>query len=498
MKEFILALDQGTTSSRAIVFDRNGLPKATAQKEFTQFYPKPGWVEHDPEEIWSTQTGVALEAITKAGLESVNIAAIGITNQRETTVVWNRKTGKPIYKAIVWQDRRTADYCDQLKSEGHSNKILKKTGLIIDAYFSATKVRWILDNVNDARRLAEDGQLAFGTIDSWLVWNLTRGKLHITDVSNASRTMLFNIHTLKWDDELLRLFNIPSSMLPEVRSSSEIYGKTEGLFAASIPVAGIAGDQQAALFGQMCTEPGMVKNTYGTGCFMVMNIGNKPIESKSKLLTTVAWRIGTDTQYALEGSIFIAGAVVQWLRDGLGIIKNSGDIEKLAAKVNDSEGVYFVPAFAGLGAPHWNQHARGTLVGLTRGSTSAHIAMAALDSIAYQTLEVLLAMQKDSGIDIRELRVDGGATVNNQLMQFQSDLLQTKVVRPKITETTALGAAYLAGLAVKYWSSINEVRKQWQIDRTFSPQIEESETISLIKGWHRAVNAAKAWADDSE
>jgi len=498
MKEFILALDQGTTSSRAIVFDRNGLPKATAQKEFTQFYPKPGWVEHDPEEIWSTQTGVALEAITKAGLESVNIAAIGITNQRETTVVWNRKTGKPIYKAIVWQDRRTADYCDQLKSEGHSNKILKKTGLIIDAYFSATKVRWILDNVNDARRLAEDGQLAFGTIDSWLVWNLTRGKLHITDVSNASRTMLFNIHTLKWDDELLRLFNIPSSMLPEVRSSSEIYGKTEGLFAASIPVAGIAGDQQAALFGQMCTEPGMVKNTYGTGCFMVMNIGNKPIESKSKLLTTVAWRIGTDTQYALEGSIFIAGAVVQWLRDGLGIIKNSDDVEKLAAKVNDSDGVYFVPAFAGLGAPHWNQHARGTLVGLTRGSTSAHIARAALDSIAYQTLEVLLAMQKDSGIDIRELRVDGGATVNNQLMQFQSDLLQTKVVRPKITETTALGAAYLAGLAVRYWSNISEVRKQWQIDRTFSPQIEESETISLIKGWHRAVNAAKAWADDSE
>jgi glycerol kinase len=498
MKEFILALDQGTTSSRAIVFDRNGLPKATAQKEFTQFYPKPGWVEHDPEEIWSTQTGVALEAITKAGLESVNIAAIGITNQRETTVVWNRKTGKPIYKAIVWQDRRTADYCDQLKSDGHSNKILKKTGLIIDAYFSATKVRWILDNVNDARRLAEDGQLAFGTIDSWLVWNLTRGKLHITDVSNASRTMLFNIHTLKWDDELLRLFNIPSSMLPEVRSSSEIYGKTEGLFAASIPVAGIAGDQQAALFGQMCTEPGMVKNTYGTGCFMVMNIGNKPIESKSKLLTTVAWRIGNDTQYALEGSIFIAGAVVQWLRDGLGIIKNSGDVEKLAAKVNDSEGIYFVPAFAGLGAPHWNQHARGTLVGLTRGSTSAHIARAALDSIAYQTLEVLLAMQKDSGIDIQELRVDGGATVNNQLMQFQSDLLQTKVVRPKITETTALGAAYLAGLAVKYWSNINEVRKQWQIDRTFSPHIEESETISLIKGWHRAVKAAKAWADDSE
>ena len=498
MKEFILALDQGTTSSRAIVFDHNGLPVATAQKEFTQYYPKPGWVEHDPDEIWSTQAGVALEAITKAGLESVNIAAIGITNQRETTLVWNKKTGKPVYNAIVWQDRRTADFCDKLKSDGHSSKILEKTGLIIDAYFSATKIRWILDNVKDARKLAEEGQLVFGTIDTWLVWNLTRGRLHVTDVSNASRTMLFNIHTLKWDEELLRIFNIPSAMLPEVRSSSEIYGKTVGQFATSILVAGIAGDQQAALFGQMCIEPGMVKNTYGTGCFMMMNIGDKPIQSTSKLLTTIAWRIGNDTQYALEGSIFIAGAVVQWLRDGLGIIKKSGDVEKLAAKVKDSEGVYFVPAFAGLGAPHWNQHARGTLVGLTRGSTSAHIARAALDSIAYQTLEVLLAMQKDSGIDIRELRVDGGATVNNQLMQFQSDLLQTKVVRPKITETTALGAAYLAGLAVNYWSNISEIRQQWQIDRTFSPQIEESETHSLIKGWRRAVNAAKAWADDSE
>jgi glycerol kinase len=498
MKEYILALDQGTTSSRAIVFDRNGLPVASAQKEFTQFYPKPGWVEHDPEEIWSTQAGVALEAITKAGSESSDIAAIGITNQRETTVVWNRKTGKPVYNAIVWQDRRTADFCDKLKREGKSSKILEKTGLIIDAYFSATKIRWILDNVKDARKLAEAGHLAFGTIDSWLVWNLSKGKLHLTDVSNASRTMLFNIHTLQWDEELLGLFNIPSSMLPEVRSSSEIYGKTEGHFSTSIPVAGIAGDQQAALFGQMCTEPGMVKNTYGTGCFMMMNIGNKPIQSKSKLLTTIAWRIGNDTQYALEGSIFIAGAVVQWLRDGLGIIKNSGDVEKLAAKVKDTEGVYFVPAFAGLGAPHWNQHARGTLVGITRGSTSSHIARAALDSIAYQTLEVLLAMQKDSGIDIRELRVDGGATVNNQLMQFQSDLLQSKVVRPKITETTALGAAYLAGLAVNYWSNIDEIRQQWQIDRTFSPLIKENETHSLIKGWHRAVNAAKAWADDSE
>ena len=498
MKEFILALDQGTTSSRAIVFDRNGLPVANAQKEFRQFYPKPGWVEHDPEEIWSTQAGVALEAIKKAGIESVNISAIGITNQRETTIVWNRKTGKPVYNAIVWQDRRTADFCDTLKNNGHSIMVRDKTGLIIDAYFSATKIRWILDNVKDARKLAEDGQLAFGTVDTWLVWNLTRGQLHITDVSNASRTMLYNIHTLRWDEELLKLFNIPAGLLPEVRSSSEIYGKTVGHFASSIPVAGIAGDQQSALFGQMCIEPGMVKNTYGTGCFMMMNIGNKPINSNSKLLTTIAWEIGNDTQYALEGSIFIAGAVVQWLRDGLGIIKKSDDVEKLAAKVSSSEGVYFVPAFAGLGAPHWNQHARGTIVGITRGSTSAHIARAALDSIAYQTLEVLLAMQKDSGIDIRELRVDGGATVNNQLMQFQSDLLQTKVIRPKITETTALGAAYLAGLAVNYWSDINEIRQQWQIDRTFSPQIEKSETISLIKDWHRAVNAAKAWAEDME
>jgi glycerol kinase len=498
MKEFILALDQGTTSSRAIIFNHNGLPVATAQKEFTQYYPKPGWVEHDPDEIWSTQAGVALEAITKAGVDSNGIAAIGITNQRETTVVWNRKTGKPVHNAIVWQDRRTADFCDKLKSDGESRKILEKTGLIIDAYFSATKVRWILDNVKGARKLAEEGQLAFGTVDSWLIWNLTRGELHITDVSNASRTMLFNIHSLKWDEELLRIFDIPANMLPEVRSSSEVYGKTQGQFASAIPVAGIAGDQQAALFGQMCIEPGMVKNTYGTGCFMMMNIGTRPIESKSKLLTTIAWRIGNETYYALEGSIFIAGAVVQWLRDGLGIIEKSGDIEKLAAKVKDNEGVYFVPAFAGLGAPHWNQHARGTIVGLTRGSTAAHIARAALDSIAYQTLDVLLAMQNDSGIDIRELRVDGGATVNNHLMQFQADLLQSKVVRPKITETTALGAAYLAGLAVNYWRDINEVRQQWQMDRTFSPQIEAGDTLSLIKGWHRAVNASKAWANDSK
>lgn len=496
MKKYILSFDQGTTSSRAIVFDHNGLPVATAQKEFTQYFPKPGWVEHDPEEIWSTQAGVALEAITKAGLESTNIAAIGITNQRETTVVWNRKTGKPVHRAIVWQDRRTADYCDSLKNEGHAKNIQQKTGLIIDAYFSATKVKWILDNVKGARELAKKGELAFGTVDSWLIWNLSKGKLHVTDVSNASRTMLFNIHTLKWDNELLKLFDIPASMLPEVKSSSEIYGKTSGLFSSSVPVSGIAGDQQAALFGQMCVDPGMVKNTYGTGCFMMMNIGTKPIESKSKLLTTVAWKIGNKTIYALEGSIFIGGAVVQWLRDSLGIIKKSSDVEKLALKVKDSDGVYFVPAFAGLGAPYWNQHARGTITGLTRGSTSAHIARAALDSIAYQTLEVLLAMKKDSKIDIKELRVDGGATVNNKLMQFQSDLLQTNVVRPKITETTALGAAYLAGLAVGYWSDLKEIRKQWQVDHIFKPEIAAKETRVLIKGWGKAIKAAEAWSEE--
>jgi glycerol kinase len=496
MKKYILALDQGTTSSRAIVFDKNGIPVSSSQKEFTQNYPKPGWVEHNPDEIWSTQIEVARDVITRAGIEGRNIAGIGITNQRETTVVWNRKTGKPVFNAIVWQDRRTADYCDKLKNEGQSRMILEKTGLIIDAYFSATKVRWILENVKGARESAGRGELAFGTVDSWLVWNLTGGKLHITDVSNASRTMLFNIHDLKWDEDLLKLFGIPHSMLPEVRSSSDFYGETTGHFSSAVPIAGIAGDQQSALFGQMCVDPGMVKNTYGTGCFMMMNIGSKPIESKSSLLTTVGWKVGDQTVYALEGSIFIAGAVVQWLRDGLGIINKSGDVEQLAGKVQDSGGVYFVPAFAGLGAPYWNQHARGTMVGITRGTTSAHLARASLESIAYQTLEVLLAMQKDSGINISELRVDGGATVNNLLMQFQADLLQAKVVRPKITETTALGAAYLAGLAVNYWSSLKEIRKQWQVDQTFTPGMKAEETHSLIKGWHRAVKAAIAWADD--
>lgn len=497
MDRFILSLDQGTTSSRAIVFNHEGRLVASAQKEFKQIFPQPGWVEHNPEEIWSTQAGVSSEVIAKAGIQSSDIAALGITNQRETTILWNRKTGKPVYNAIVWQDRRTSEYCDQLKRQGYSETVLKKTGLIIDAYFSATKIKWILDNVSGARKQAEKGELAFGTVDSWLVWNLTRGKKHITDVTNASRTMLFNIHTLEWDKELLGIFDIPESVLPEVKSSSEIYSSTDGLFSSRVPIAGIAGDQQAALFGQMCIKPGMVKNTYGTGCFMVMNIGEKPIESTNRLLTTIAWKIGDKTNYALEGSIFIGGAVVQWLRDGLGIIRKSSDVEKLAAKVSDSDGVYFVPAFAGLGAPHWNQHARGTMVGITRGTTSAHIARAALDSIAYQTLEVLTAMQNDSEINISELRVDGGATVNDQLMQFQSELLQANVVRPEITETTALGAAYLAGLATGYWSGIPEISRQWKVDRIFTPALKRDQTDSLVDGWHRAVRAATAWADNT-
>ncbi len=497
MNDFILSLDQGTTSSRAIVFDRNGLPVSTAQQEFTQIYPKPGWVEHDPDEIWKSQSAVALKALADAGLTGRDIAAIGITNQRETTVVWNRKTGKPVYNAIVWQDRRTADFCDQLKKEGRSQVIQEKTGLIIDAYFSATKIRWILDNVDGARRMAGEGTLAFGTVDTWLIWNLTGGKSHLTDVSNASRTMLFNIHSLKWDDELLELFGIPAGILPEVRSSSEVYCATEKMFPESVPISGIAGDQQAALFGQMCTEPGMVKNTYGTGCFMVMNIGKKPIESKNKLLTTIAWQINGETHYALEGSIFIAGAVVQWLRDGLGIIGKSSDVEKLASEVSDNGGVCFVPAFAGLGAPHWDQHARGTIVGITRGTTAAHIARAAVESIAFQTLDVLKAMENDSGIRIRELRVDGGAAVNNLLMQFQSDVLQARVVRPSLTETTALGAAYLAGLSVGYWKDIEELRNQWKVGMIFSPLKGAEATEVIIKEWHRAVKAALAWAASS-
>ena len=494
--QYILALDQGTTSSRAMLFDRHGNIVSVAQKEFRQIYPQPGWVEHDPQEIWSTQAGVAAEAVTRAGVNGTAIASIGITNQRETTIVWDRDTGQPIYNAIVWQDRRTAGLCDQLKAQGLEEKVRAKTGLPIDAYFSATKIRWILDNVEGAREKAKQGKLAFGTVDSWLVWNFTKHDLHITDVTNASRTMLFNIHTMQWDNDLLEALDIPRSMLPEVRASSEIYGNTvTTVFASKIPIGGIAGDQHAALFGQMCTKSGMVKNTYGTGCFLVMNTGEKPIESKNNLVTTIAWKIGNEVNYALEGSIFIGGAVVQWLRDGLGIIKSASDIEALAGSVAHCDGVYLVPAFAGLGAPHWNPRARGTLFGVTRGTTSAHIARAALDSIAYQSLDVLKAMEADSGIKIGELRVDGGACANNLLMQFQADLLGVAAVRPRISETTALGAAYLAGLAVGYWSNIGELESQWQLDRRFSPAMERADVEQCTAGWQRAVNAAKAWAD---
>lgn len=495
MNQYILSFDQGTTSSRAIVFDKKGTIVSVAQKEFTQIFPQPGWVEHDANEIWSTQLGVAAEAITKAGLTIEHIAAIGITNQRETTVVWDKGTGMPIHHAIVWQDRRTASFCDELKAAGKDKMIQQRTGLVVDAYFSATKVKWILDHVEGARARAAKGELCFGTVDSWLLWKLTNGKVHATDVSNASRTMLFNIHTLAWDEELLQLFDVPASMLPEVRSSSEVYGHTQNVLTAhNVPIAGIAGDQQAALFGQMCTQPGMVKNTYGTGCFMLMNTGEKAVPSSNNLLTTIAWKVNGVTQYALEGSVFIAGAVVQWLRDGLKIIRNSSEVESLAAQVSSSEGVYVVPAFAGLGAPYWNQHARGTIVGITRGTTGAHFARAALDSIAYQTRDVLKAMEADSGIAIKELRVDGGATANNLLMQFQSDILQTNVVRPTVVETTALGAAYLAGLAVGYWSGTDDIQQQWQMERVFSPQMPESERAALTAGWTRAINATISWS----
>ena len=497
MQKYILALDQGTTSSRAIIFDKAGTIVSLAQKEFTQLFPQAGWVEHDANEIWSTQFGVAAEAITKAGLSVENIAAIGITNQRETTIVWDKITGIPVYNAIVWQDKRTAAFCDSLKANGTDKLIQQKTGLVVDAYFSATKIKWILDNVAGARDKANRGELCFGTVDSWLLWKFTKGMVHATDVSNASRTMLCNIHTLQWDAELLEIFTIPESMLPEIRSSSEVYGHTQNILSAhNVPIAGIAGDQHAALFGQMCIRPGMVKNTYGTGCFMLMNTGQKPVISTNNLLTTVAWKVNGITEYALEGSVFIAGAIIQWLRDSLGIIKTSGEVESLAKQVKNSEGVYVVPAFAGLGAPHWNQQARGLITGLTRGSNAAHIARAALDSIAYQTMDVLKAMEADSGISIKELRVDGGGTVNDLLMQFQSDILNTTVVRPVITETTALGAAYLAGLAVGYWENIEDIQNQWQIDKTFSPSMEELERTKLSKEWQRSVRAAKAWADD--
>ena len=491
MAAYILTLDQGTTSSRAIIFDRSGSIVSLAQKEFTQIYPQPGWVEHDPDEIWSTQLGVAAEAVSKAKLVAKDIAAIGITNQRETTIVWDRATGKPIYNAIVWQDRRTSTFCDELKQNNHEGMIREKTGLVIDAYFSASKIKWILDNVSGAREKANRGELAFGTVDSWLIWNMTGGEKHVTDVTNASRTLLYNINTLDWDAELLELFEVPSNMLPEVRSCSEVIANTAGsIFAASIPIAGVAGDQQAALFGQMCVHPGMVKNTYGTGCFMLMNIGDKPILSDHRLVTTVAWKIDDQINYALEGSIFIAGAVVQWLRDGLGIISSSEDVEELARKVTSNEGVYFVPAFVGLGAPYWDQHARGTIIGMTRGTKAAHIARAALESIAYQTVDVLDAMCADTKIDITELRVDGGATRNDLLMQFQADILGRAVLRPKVTEVTALGAAYFAGLAIGYWGSVEELQQQWRVEYEFSSH-DDFQRDELLKGWKKAVSAAQ-------
>lgn len=488
MEQYILALDEGTSSCRAIVFNRKGEPCATAQREFPQIFPKPGWVEHDPNEIWSSQASVIAEVITTLDINGKNIAGIGITNQRETTVVWDAETGEPLYNAIVWQDRRTAELCDKLKAEGKSDLIHKKTGLLIDAYFSGTKIKWILDNVEDARQRAEQGKLRFGTIDTWLVWKLTRGEVHCTDVSNASRTMLFNINTLDWDDELLDMLDIPRSMMPRVCSSSEVYGHTKTtIFAHEVPIAGIAGDQQAALFGQQCTEPGMMKNTYGTGCFLLMNCGNKPIFSKNNLLTTIGWQLDGKVTYALEGSIFVGGSVVQWLRDGLRLIHVSSEIEALAASVADTGGVYFVPALTGLGAPWWDQNARGTITGLSRGTTAAHIARAALEGIAFQTYDIAEAMEKDAGLKLRELKVDGGASRNNLLMQFQSDILRSRVVRPTVTETTARGAAYLAGLAVGYWKSLDDISGQWEADRCFEPQQSQEYADKAVAGWRDAV-----------
>lgn len=487
MKEYIVALDQGTSSSRAIVFNRKGEAMAVCQKEFTQHFPQPGMVEHDPMEIWATEYAVMTEAVTSLGLGGADIAAIGITNQRETTIVWDAATGKPICNAIVWQDRRTSEYCDSLKEAGLTEMIRSKTGLIIDAYFSGTKIRWILENVPGARERAERGELRFGTVDSWLVWNLTGGHEHVTDVSNASRTMLFNIHTLQWDAELLDILGVPLSMMPQVKSSSEVYGRTS-LLGENVPVSGIAGDQQAALFGQMCTEPGAVKNTYGTGCFLLMNTGEKPIVSKNNLLTTIAWKLNGKVTYALEGSIFVAGSVVQWLRDGLGIIRSSSEVEALAASVPDAGGVYMVPALTGLGAPYWDQYAKGSIHGITRGTTAAHIARAALEGIAFQTMDIVSAMEKDAGVPLGELKVDGGASRNNLLMQFQSDVLGTKVVRPLVTETTALGAAYLAGLAVGFWKSIDEVKRQWQAERIFTPTMAPDLVALAKKGWADAVD----------
>ena len=494
MPRCVLALDQGTTSSRAIVFDRRGRARGTAQQEFPQHFPRPGWVEHDPNDLWATTRRTALAALAEADLTTRDVAAIGLTNQRETTLLWDRRTGRPLHRAIVWQDRRTADACAKLKRAGLEPLFRKKTGLLLDPYFSGTKLAWLLDHLPGARRRAERGELAFGTVDTWLLWQLTGGRVHATDVSNASRTLLLNLRTADWDPELLKLLRIPREVLPEVRDSSGVFGEVTSVSALrGLPIAGIAGDQQAALFGQACWQPGMAKNTYGTGCFLLLHTGTRPVASKNNLLTTIAWRIGGQTEYALEGSVFIGGAVVQWLRDGLGLIAKSSDIEKLAATVTDNGGVYLVPAFAGLGAPHWDAAARGLITGLTRGSTAGHLARAALESIAYQSADLLAAMQADCGRKLRELRVDGGATVNAALMQFQSDLLRVPVVRPRTTETTALGAAYLAGLATGFWKNRAEIAKLWTADRTFRPQAPAAATRRLHAQWHRAVERARDW-----
>ena len=500
MSQFILALDQGTTSSRAILFDRSGSVHATAQQEFPQHFPKPGWVEHDPADIWESQLAVARKVLQQANVPAADIAAIGITNQRETTVIWDRKTGQPIHNAIVWQDRRTAQFCDELKARGLSTLVQKKTGLVIDAYFSASKIRWLLDNVPGARAKADRNELAFGTVDSWLLWNLTAGRLHITDATNASRTMLYNIHEHRWDAKLLQTFDIPESILPAVRPSSEIYTETAAnLFGTPIKIAGIAGDQQAALFGQNCFDRGLVKNTYGTGCFLLMNVGQEPVPSQHQLLTTVAWDRKQDgRRYAMEGSVFVGGAVVQWLRDGLGIVKTAADVETLAASVPDSGGVYVVPAFAGLGAPHWDQYARGTITGITRGTTAAHFARAGLESIAFQVADLVDIIQQDSGIPITELRADGGAAANNLLLQFQADLLRVPVVRPKVTETTALGAAYLAGLAVGFWKDLSDIRANWAIERTFEPALSEDESKYRRSRWTEALARSRDWEEHSD
>lgn len=489
MKKYIVSLDQGTTSSRTIIFDHAGSIVSVAQKEYKQIFPKAGWVEHNPREIWASQASTIIEALTQAGISTTDIAALGITNQRETTIVWDASTGEPVYNAIVWQDRRTAEYCRQLTEQGEAERIRQKTGLLPDAYFSATKIRWILEHVEGARKRAEAGELRFGTVDTWLIWNLTRGKRHVTDVSNASRTMLFNIHTLDWDDELLELLDIPRSMLPEVHGSSEVYGYTDTNIASiPIPIAGIAGDQQAALFGQMCTESGSVKNTYGTGCFLLMNTGNRAILSENNLLTTIAWKIGNQVTYALEGSIFVGGSVVQWLRDGLGVIEKSRDVEALALSVEDNGGVYFVPALTGLGAPYWDPFAKGTITGLTRGTKLGHIARAADEGIAFQTMDIVEAMKRDAGVELGELKVDGGASRDNYLMQVQADLLGTRVYRPTIVETTAKGAAYLAGLAVGFWSGIDEIKEQWAVDRVFEPSTDMERVEQLKKGWRNAIS----------